>query len=298
MYKYKWLARTILFFGLLFTACQTSIPAVEAAEQPTPDATQPPVEVTRKIEETATIKITTGEEKISICSETGVIKRYRMDSDLVKEEIYISVYFPPCYDGALKGGYPIMYLLHGQTFDDNMWLDMGAGQIADEMIISGAARPFLMVFPYEEFYYRNVEQNSFPQLIVDEIIPFVDDTFNVCTERTCRAIGASWSVRIGLQHWDLFASVGAHSLPTFHGDVYNLPDWLANIPENSAPRIYIDTGRFDPEVKVAYTFEQVLNENGIINEWHLNDGRHNTDYWQAHIREYIQWYASGWDNIQ
>ncbi len=51
-------------------------------------------------------------------------------------------------------------------------------------------------------------------------------------------------------------------------------------------------------MKTAYRFEQVLNEKGILNEWHLNDGRHNTDYWKAHLREYLQWYAQGWDDLK
>ena len=72
----------------------------------------------------------------------------------MNDDLYVSVYFPPCYDENLAGGYPTLYLLHGQTFDDNMWLDLGAGEAADELTISGTANPFLMVLPYEEFYYR------------------------------------------------------------------------------------------------------------------------------------------------
>jgi enterochelin esterase-like enzyme len=197
----------------------------------------------------------------------------------------------------------VLYLLHGQTFNDEMWLDLGAKDITDDLISSGAAQPFLMVMPYEDFNNRQPDNNQFPNVVTDEIIPFVDNTFNTCTQRACRALGgisrgASWAVRLGLQHWELFGSLGAHSLPTFKGDLDELPDWLEQIPDGSAPRLYLDIGRFDPEIKTAYKFEQVLNEKGIMNEWHLNDGRHNTDYWKAHMREYLQWYARGWDAIK
>ena len=138
---------------------------------------------------------------------------------------------------------------------------------------------------------------------MEEIIPFVEDSFNVCAQRACRALGgisrgASWSVRLGFQYWDIFSSLGAHSLPTFRGDINYLPDWLAAIPDEDMPRIYLDTGRFDPEVKTAYAFEQVLNEKGVLHEWHLNEGRHNEEYWSEHIFEYISWYAAGWGSIE
>jgi hypothetical protein len=38
----------------------------------------------------------------------------------------------------------------------------------------------------------------------------------------------------------------------------------------------------------------VFNQQGLPHEWHLNEGRHDEDYWKAHIAEYIQWYAGLW----
>jgi enterochelin esterase-like enzyme len=284
----------------LSIACHSAEPVIMQA--PTPAATLPAVEVTRQpASATPTPQLI---EVTSItCAGTGVIKRYALESHLMNGTQYVTVYLPPCYDTHKAGGYPVLYLLHGRTYNDEMWLDLGAKEIADELISSGASQPFLMVMPYEEYNYRNPEKTAFADALTNEIIPFVDSTFDTCTDRTCRALGgisrgASWAVRIGLQKWNLFGSVGAHSLPTFVGDLEKLPGWLAKIPEDEAPRLYIDIGRFDPEIKAAYAFEQVLNEKGIMNEWHLNDGRHNMDYWSAHIREYMEWYARGWDNLQ
>ena len=297
----------LILIAIGLAACGEPSPAVEQLplEQPTrtPGPTLPPVEVSRPPQSTATPSPQIEISLSGTCAGTGEVKYYKLDSELMNGELYVSVYLPPCYDAARAQGYPVLYLLHGQTFDDQMWLDLGAGQIADELIGSGQSQPFLLVMPYEEFYYRQPDTTNYPEVFTDEVIPFVDATFNVCTERACRALGgisrgASWALRLGLQHWELFGSFGAHSLPTFKGDLDDLPDWLAEIPDGSAPRIYLDTGRFDPEVKTAYRVEQVLNEKGIMHEWHLNDGRHNTDYWFAHMREYIQWYAAGWEQMR
>lgn len=297
MHMRKWYLRVILLCAGWLAACQPA----SVAQSPASNVTQPPVEVTRPVVPTPTLRALSSSTAGATCHTASEVKRYKLDSELMNGDLYVSVYFPPCYDRTLENGYPVLYLLHGQTFDDQMWLDLGAGEIADELISSGASQPFLMVMPYEEFYYRQPDKTNFPQALTDEIIPFVDSTFNVCAERACRALGgisrgASWAFRLGLQDWELFASVGAHSLPTFRGDLQNLPDWLAEIPDNSAPRIYLDTGRFDPEVKTAYRVEQVLNEEGMMNEWHLNDGHHNSDYWATHMREYLQWYAAGWES--
>ncbi|MBU1869708.1 MAG: esterase family protein, partial [Candidatus Omnitrophica bacterium] len=271
MKKRAWFFILTIFCLGLPAACQ----AEPAAQAPTLDVTLPPLEVTHP-SDLAIAEAQPTQLSGESCSASGVVKRYELDSQLMNAAQYVSVYFPPCYDETLPGGYPVLYLLHGQTFDDQMWLDLGAQAVADDLISSGAARPFLMIMPYEEYYYRQPENNKFPEALIEEIIPFIDSTFNTCAERACRALGgisrgASWAVRLGLQQWELFASVGAHSLPTFKGDLEALPDWLEQIPEGSAPRLYLDIGRFDPEVKTAYRFEQVLNEKGILNEWHLND---------------------------
>ncbi len=234
------------------------------------------------------------------CTESGHVERYQIDSVLLNDELYFTVYFPPCYSEVKSGGYPVLYAMHGQNFNDVMWIDLGATKTADALILSGAAEPFLIVMPYEEFFFREAEGNGFSRALTEEIIPWVDGNINVCIGRTCRAVGglsrgASWAIRIGLAEWDFFGSIGAHSLPTFNGDIGKLPEWLDEVPNGEKLRIYLDTGRFDPEVKNAYRFENVLNEKGIPHEWHLNEGRHNETYWEEQMEAYLRWYAAGWE---
>ena len=95
----------------------------------------------------------------------GEVKRYQMQSALLNLQMNVNVYLPPCYDASLAGGYPAAYLLHGQTFDDLMWTNLGAAELADELILSGEAQPFIMIMPNEEFFYRPVRGNLFPDAI-------------------------------------------------------------------------------------------------------------------------------------
>jgi len=242
-------------------------------------------------------------EEEGLCKETGSVERHEIQSTLMNDPQYMSVYLPPCYNDGLAGGYPVLYTFHGQTFDDRMWFDLGAVDIADDLILSGESEPFIMVSIFEEFYYRAVTGNKFPDAVIQEVIPWVDTTFNTCVERGCRAVGgisrgAAWAMRIGFNYWQLFSAVGIHSLPSFLGGPDGMALWLNGIPKDQYPRVTMDSGRFDPEVKTAIRCEAVLNEKGVPHAWHLNEGRHDMEYWRAHIGEYMHWYASLWDALE
>lgn len=215
--------------------------------------------------------------------------------------LVFNVYFPPCYENDLPAGYPALYLLHGQTYDQTQWQELGIQIYADELIQSGKVSPFLIIMPNEQFHFRSPDGNQFPVAILEELIPWVEATLNARPQKNWRAIGgisrgASWAIRLALQNPSLFGAVGAHSLPTFNSDLKQLPDWLEKVTPGQLPRIYLDIGNLDPEVQTAIQFEQVLNRLGIPHQWHLNEGRHNEDYWRQHIREYLDWYTMNWRN--
>ncbi len=289
----------IVFLSAMLAGC------VPLAAKPTPTVFTPVVtpQATYLTSTTSPIEPTLTQLTNVQCMDGGQVKRYLIDSVQMNGEQYFSVYFPPCYSEAKSGGYPVLYALHGQNFNDEMWTDLGAVETADALILSGTTEPFLIVMPFEEFFFRKEEGNSFPRALTEEIIPWVEGSLNVCAEKVCRAIGgisrgASWAIRIGLAEWDFFGSIGAHSPPTFRGDISNLPEWLEEISHGEEPRIYLDTGRFDPEVKNAYRLENVLNEKGIPHEWHLNEGYHNETYWEEQMEAYLCWYAAAWEQAR
>lgn len=236
------------------------------------------------------------------CEESGRFERFSIESTLMNGELAFSIYFPPCFYDQGGQVYAVIYLLHGQRQNDSLWQSLGAGEAADELIASGAVQPFLMVMPYEEFYFRASDKTTaFSQAFLEEVLLWVEDNLPACADKACRAIGgisrgASWAVRLGLQEWQLFGAIGAHSLPAFNGDLELLDEWLAEIPRDEIPRIYLDIGSSDPEVKNAVRFEQALNERGIAHEWHLNPGQHNDEYWHTWIGEYLRWYTMAWHN--
>jgi enterochelin esterase-like enzyme len=160
--------------------------------------------------------------------------------------------------------------------------------------------PFIIVMPRDRSWSQPTE-DPFGQAIVEVLLPWIDENYRTRPERAGRAIGglsrgAGWAVHLGLSHWESFGAIGAHSLPVFWTDLPHIKAWLDSIPPEALPRIYLDLGDKDrPQIsKSAMWFEQLLTDKDIPHEWHLYSGYHEEAYWQAHVEEYLRWYAAGW----
>jgi enterochelin esterase-like enzyme len=198
--------------------------------------------------------------------------------------------------------YPVLYLLHGQTYTDDQWIRLGAARALDDLIHSGEAQPFIVIFPDDRHW--NLEAGAgFGDRLIHDIIPLVDSAYRTLPDRAHRAIGglsrgAGWSLRLGLTGWRMFGTIGLHSLAVLQKDASRIDEWIAGIPPASRPRIFMDIGDHDPELSMAQRIEKQFNAYGISYEWHLYSGDHTERYWSAHVEEYIRWYAEGWNAAQ
>lgn len=286
----KQIHRTLLLIPLLIGlwACAPSSEpiATPTTVPPTPTRTPTP------LPPTATPTIT----PLGCLTQPG-----RVDQGVVQETVppqeYL-VYLPPCYDEKPELRYPVLYLLHGQTYTDDQWVRLGAVKVLDELILADEAPPFIIVFP-DDRYWNLQAGSGFGQRLVDHLIPYIDENYRTLADRDHRAIGgmsrgAGWALRLGLQHWDLFGTLGLHSLAAFADDRPFLGSWLKSIPPESWPNIFIDMGESDQELGFNSQFESILTQLGIPHEWHLYPGAHDEPYWQAHVEEYLRWYAEAW----
>lgn len=213
----------------------------------------------------------------------------------MKNPLSARIHLPPCFDRSGKTRYPVLFLLHGQGFDNDQWERLGALSSADQLFKSGRL-PFLIVLPNEEDTTANPYESPFGPALTEALVAQVDKSYPTCAERGCRAIGglsrgASWAVYLGLKNWGKFGIIGAHSLPPFFNMDVQLPGMLHSIPPDQYPRMYLDIGYSDPYRAPAAAFEELINQNGIPHEWYLNAGGHDEAYWSAHTPEYIEWYA-------
>jgi len=208
------------------------------------------------------------------------------------------IYLPPCYNEETDKRYPVLYLLHGQTYTADQWIRLGAANVLDNLILSGETQPFIIVFP-DDRYWNLPPGAGFGQRLVGDLIPYIDTIYRTLPERNHRAIGgmsrgAGWALRLGFTRWDLFSATGLHSLAVLQGDRSQIGKWIADIPPDARPSVFMDIGDNDQELNMAISIESSFNMNGLSHEWHLYSGAHTEDYWGAHVEEYIRWYAEQW----
>jgi enterochelin esterase-like enzyme len=233
------------------------------------------------------------------CQQAGAVGDFEIDSEPLGRTLPGKIYLPPCYDPGLPGGYPVLYLLHGQSYDQSMWLDLGAAQIADRLIQSGQIDPMIMVMPREEYYLQDPAESQFRNALIESLIPWVDASYNTCSQRACRAIGgisrgAYWAIKLGLSDWQYFISAGAHSLPGGPYSYTKIKIYMNAMPPDQRTRLAVDIGSGDGYHKTAQQYVELLAKAGYPVDWHDPEGIHNPDYWQAHVEEYLRWYGQGW----
>jgi enterochelin esterase-like enzyme len=208
------------------------------------------------------------------------------------------IYLPPCYNELTENKYPVLYLLHGQTFTQDQWVRLGVPQIADELFLSNQSPPFIIVFPDDRFW--NLPAGAgFGDRFINHLIPYVDANYRTIQTREHRALGGlsrggGWTIQLGFQYPNLFGSLGLHSPAIFKEDASSLEKIINNIPEESRPRLWMDVGDNDREIESVLIFENILTNMFYQHEFHLYAGDHSESYWSAHVEEYIKWYVKIW----
>ncbi|HUI89098.1 MAG TPA: alpha/beta hydrolase-fold protein [Anaerolineales bacterium] len=219
--------------------------------------------------------------------------------DTTKPPQLFLVYLPPCYGTNADQRYPVLYLLHGQTYMDDQWVRLGAPQAANQLILSGQTPPFIIVFPDDRYWNLSAIEDGFGDRIVNLIIPYIDSNYRTLADRRDRAVGGlslggGWAARLGLTYYNLFGAVGLNSPAIRDEDGPYIESWIKAVPADSWPRIWIDAGDQDKGLDSILQFKDLLDYYQVPYEFHRYLGGHSEQYWSAHVTEYLQWYAEGW----
>jgi len=148
------------------------------------------------------------------------------------------VYTPPGYDATPAVRYPVLYVQHGSGEDETGWIEQGyANFILDNLIAEKKAVPMIIVM--EKGYATKLGQpaplaqpptvvndavraaaprgqNAFGDVLVKDVIPFVDSTFRTRADRDHRSMaglsmGGNQACQITLANLDTFAWIGMFS---------------------------------------------------------------------------------------
>ena len=217
------------------------------------------------------------------------------------------VYTPVEYETSPKSKYPVLYLQHGMGEDERGWHEQGhMANILDGQIASGKCKPMIVVMDYGDCGYihgtkkgetRDEFGASFGNILLRDIIPFVEKTFRVKTDRDHRAMaGLSWgghqTFQITLTHLDQFAHIGAFSGAILMAPGQNITDVYGGV--------FSDADKFNEQVHTLFLgqgteegmgcdrMSQSLKEAGINHVYYASPGTHHEWLtWRRCLNEFL-----------
>lgn len=217
------------------------------------------------------------------------------------------VYTPAEYETSPKSKYPVLYLQHGMGEDERGWHEQGhMANILDGQIASGKCKPMIVVMDYGDCGYihgtkkgetRDEFGASFGNILLRDIIPFVEKTFRVKTDRDHRAMaGLSWgghqTFQITLTHLDQFAHIGAFSGAILMASGQNIRDVYGGV--------FSDADKFNKQVHTLFLgqgteegmgcdrMSQSLKEAGINHVYYASPGTHHEWLtWRRCLNEFL-----------
>lgn len=204
--------------------------------------------------------------------------------------------------------YPVMFLLHGLSDDDSVWMRRTSIENYAEDV------PLIIVMPNggRGFYLDAQQGFAFGTAIGVELPNLLRNYFPTRPgwAITGLSMGGYGAMKLGLSHPETFRSVVSHSgVLTFgHDPVYlERPDtageWRRILGEQIVggpadlfplvlaseprPRLRFDCGVDDHLIEANRTFHRHLVEHGIEHEYEEFEGGHTWEYWDLHVQEAI-----------
>lgn len=265
---------------------------------------------------------------LSGMAQSTVFESLKFDSKKLGKEVAYSIYLPSDYNSSQRK-YPVLYLLHGYTDDETMWLQSGeVKEVADQAINSGYAAQMIIVMPnaWDTWYVNQYDGKApYEDMFFEELIPYIEKTYRARSKKEFRAIaglsmGGYGSFLYSLHHPDYFAACAPLSAAVFDdatmmkrqeswykelfGRLYGpgLDHWhknsvmqlLAEWDSNNLPRTryYIDCGDDDTLLEGNFQIHKIMQEKGIKHEFRVRDGGHSWLYWRTALPEVLHFVST------
>lgn len=234
----------------------------------------------------------------------GVVHHEFYHSGIVGDNRDFFVYTPPGYNDAAKKKYPVLYLLHGYSDGADAWTAVGrANMILDNLIAQGKAKPMIVVMPlgygapsvleggwghvnnpalFQENYKR------FGQSLLQEVIPMVEKSYRVKTDRESRAIaglsmGGAETLYVGLNNLDKFAYIGAFSSGGLNQDYAQAFPQLDASANGKIRVLWMSVGQDDRLLAPNEKLRDWLQGKGIHVQWVETPGAHWWPVWRGNL---------------
>lgn len=166
---------------------------------------------------------------VNHCIADGTVEHHILRSQILEDARQpasreTSIYLPEEY-GDTNKTYPTMYLFHGATGTNRTFLGSGYSNtymtgvrvnvIVDRLIEQDRIKPFIVILPNMTREWGRA-LDPYDDYFVQEVMPFVDQTYRTIDHRDSRAIighseGAHAALHISFSSPELFRLVGGYS---------------------------------------------------------------------------------------
>ncbi|GAB3027919.1 hypothetical protein GCM10027051_36130 [Niabella terrae] len=233
----------------------------------------------------------------------GKIETIRYWSETVGNDRQATVYTPPGFSKTKT--YPVLYLLHGIGGDEKEWLNGGTPQIImDNLYADAKAEPMIIVMPNgramkDDRAVGNIMApekvqafSKFERDLIDDLIPFIEKTYPVKSDRRFRAIaglsmGGGQSLNFGLGNLNLFAWVaGFSSAPNTRPPQQLLPD--PDQARENLKLLFISCGASDGLISFSRRTHDYLKEKTVPHIYFIEPGGHDFKVWKNGLYMYSQ----------
>ena len=238
----------------------------------------------------------------------GSLNRVWYNSPTLSMNRRMLVYTPPGYETSNEK-YPVLYLLHGGSIDEEGWTTMGkAHLIMDNLIAQGKAKPMIIVMPNgyanqtaapgEGPVLKNLpaqgmsfSYGAFEKSLVNDIIPFIESVYRVKADKENRAItglsmGGMHSFNTSLNNPDLFSYIGVFSAGV-RTPSPEIEQQLKTLRASNPKLYWVGCGLAD---QLAYpgtkTLIELLNKTGFTPVYRESEGAHTWFTWRVYLPEF------------
>lgn len=226
------------------------------------------------------------------CSRHGSIDCVWYDSNIFGGKRRMTVYTPYGYGSNTTQRYPVLYLLPGETGDDESWLSMGkAAEVLDNLIREGRAVPMIVVMPDAPDFRDKSASASFETSLVREIIPFVESRYRAVAKKSERGIsGPSYAGTFVLDvvrhHTDMFDFVCPLSFVVENPE--SLKSDFLRIKNSKVKLFWMGCGNADViSQECCGTVHDMLNEIHLFHTYYKNIGGHDWASWRLYLNNFL-----------
>lgn len=201
------------------------------------------------------------------------------------------VYLPPNYEKTVVR-YPVLYLQHGAGENETSWTWQGkANLILDNLIAEGKAVPMIVVMDWG-YAAKPGDENqrgngAFGEVVVNDLIPFIDSTYRTRPGRWTRAIaglsmGGGQALSVGFANLDKFSAIAALSGAGRNNPVETSGKSVEEI-NGQLSLFWIGYGHQDGGYERGKALHQTLEASGVKHVWFEGPGGHEWQVWRKHL---------------